>query len=160
MWLLFLPLICSFSSCEKNEPNPTGSNTITCKVNGKDFKPKNDDWKKDATSAGVTNDTLGVGAVYFVGDVNEAIGFRIENFKGKGTYTLNSSKDNYGRYYLEGMQTFTDANHTGEVVITHHVPGNQRGIVAGTFSYTTVDPRTGQLYKITDGKFDMTYTVQ
>ena len=157
LWLLFLPLIFSFSSCEKNEPNPSGKNLFTSKIDGKDFKAQSDDWKSKATHSNVTNDTLTVSGV---NNVNQSVslGFRIENFKGKGTYILDTNRDNYGRYTFNSLNTFTNDNHTGQVVVTHYIP--EKAIVAGTFSYTTVDPNTGEIYHITDGKFDMTYTTQ
>lgn len=158
LWLLFLPMVYLFIACDKEEALPGGSNTITCKVNGENFKTNIYDWKKKPANAAIIKDTLGVAGASSEGDKFHSVEFRIENFSGKGTYIVDTKNDNFGRYSLNGVHTYTDKNYTGQVVVTHYIP--EKGILAGTFSYTTVDPNTGEIYHITDGKFDMTYTTQ
>ena len=154
-WLLLLLIIPMLASCDKEEFTPSGSRLFTCNVNGEAFKSRNDDWKGKAMYSGITNDTLGVSGIYNVGDRSESVGFRIENFSGEGTYILNTNKDNYGRYNLNDLSTFTNANYRGEVTITHYFP--EKRIVAGTFSFTTIDPATGKIFQITNGQFDMPF---
>lgn len=157
LWFIFCISIVTFSACENNA-TPDGHNVFTFKINGEFFRARSNDWKGKTTVATVKTDTVSIGGTNSISSYH-SVSFRINNFNGPGTYILNNSLHiNYGEYHRGSLiHTYTDANHIGEVIIKHYLPKDQ--IIAGTFSFTTIDKDTGETYQITDGTFDMTYGI-
>ncbi|WP_306013149.1 MULTISPECIES: hypothetical protein [unclassified Allomuricauda] len=137
----------------------TGENTFACLINGKPFFSS----KERRASYTVANGAYTFG-VY--GSRRDEIGLRTVSLQGidvdplkEGTYTLKSeiSGNFSGLYGIDGGLTLdtgtTDAN-PGLLTITRF--DLVEFIVSGTFEFTVEDD-SGNLYEITDGRFDLKF---
>ncbi|NJN27072.1 MAG: hypothetical protein HC819_14390 [Cyclobacteriaceae bacterium] len=167
--ILFILFALCFSSCEDLLSDLTFKSTnFNCKVNGKQFNPKNSDFKGSPTFAYKKGKILVVKGTRSTSGFYEQVAIGINSFSGKKTYSLYGPAgksaiefdDNHGYYYIEdrisGSEITANTNtiNRGKLVVTYHDPSNKK--IAGTFEFTAVSA-TGKIYHITDGHFDLTY---
>lgn len=172
VWLLMsLSLVTCQSEAVDPMPKETqsGQDIIACRIDGDLWKPyKNFNWDFKSGGTGRIARYSTKSKTLFVGGVNQkegrSIDFSLINCAGEGTYALtNQCNDivrptvNCGAFspsaYISGDTYWTDAQATGEVVITKLTDR----IVAGRFFFVATNPKTGKTVKVTDGRFDFFY---
>jgi len=167
--LSIILLLLAFSSCKK-DPNKgltpetqTGANTLSCKINGKLFTPKQSLFgpvpltgrieKKISTERRI----LFIEAIY--NDITASrININIDNFYGTGRYNLDYPNINgYTEYVYEYNQPnkiiySSKSTNIGYVNITKA----SDNIVSGTFEFTLSElNNTSNTISVTSGRFDI-----
>jgi hypothetical protein len=157
------------NACQKEKlPRSTqeGKNTFGCKVNGKNWVPKG-----GGPFSGI-NPTYGgfwygFNQIYVEAyDKDETIQIYLRNMFSTGEYSLNFNTipqpdnlypDNYALYSKgkgPSANTYiTTSEHTGKVFITKRDTVNS--IISGSFHFNAVNKRTGEVIKVTEGRFDI-----
>jgi hypothetical protein len=158
--------ILALSGCSKEEApkdpvdslppiTQTGENTFACLINGKPFFSS---YRRRAiysgtsmTISGSRRDDIGLRSVSLQAFDVELIG--------EGTYLLQSKKGgNFtGIYLVDGgltIDTSTKDDFPGILIITRL--DLDEFIISGTFKFTVEDD-SGNLYEITDGRFDLKF---
>ena len=177
-----LCVLCAFLSllaCSGDDPSPieqlppatqTGAETIGCLINGKAFTPK---------GAFLGPPSRGSSYQFIYNDGDSFFNFQVfarhlpdpfqsvymnvifQNFEDLqedrvyflGDIILHKGQAGYGNASIEIYET--NSQHTGTLTITHYDYDNR--IVSGTFEFEVeVD---GEVLKVTDGRFDMTFTI-
>jgi Family of unknown function (DUF6252) len=163
LMLLLFPIL--LSGCKKDEgltkATQEGANTFSCKVDGKLYKAQIEGISfSGATPITVHNfETDGFTLSTIDSRVGESVVTRIliqlPYLQTTGSYEL-SAFPSYGQYklnYSTAPLYRTNATHTGVVNISRCDVVKE--IYSGTFSFTAVDQNTGEVIKITDGRFDV-----
>jgi hypothetical protein len=166
-WILILftaYTVCMSLSCKKDKltkETQTGANTFSCKIDGVVFKPSESAGlfgSPPITVYNLPNNGFTLLGKYY-GDrsdpTSKYISLNLEYLKSTGIYNLNFYP-NQGLYvisYSGGPAYQTDGTHTGTVTITRCDTVNK--IYSGTFSFTAIDKNTGNVVKVTDGRFDV-----
>ena len=169
--VLLLSLLLVTCKREAYDPLPpatqVGNGTLACRINGEVWQPYHSDFKSGSTSARYLekNKTLYIGG--FNTKKSQGFSFGLANYTGKpGVYILDSLCTdlprvcaNFGRFSLSKYFDFneslwTSSRYKGQVEITKHTDG---GVVSGTFAFEAQNRKTGQVVKITDGRFDLIY---
>lgn len=172
----------SLVACKKKEsaePLPSGKNTYSCQIDGQEFTPhlppvilstnRALEARRTDRSTGFflqAKDSFNELAIYFSAT------------QGVGTYPLGfarspipypSNPNSYG-YYQKNvplppggdpynpprpLRYYTDMTNTGTVTVTRF--DTVARIAGGTFEYTAREAATGQLVRVTNGKFDVTF---
>lgn len=146
-----------------------GQDIIACRIDGDLWVPyKAFTWDLKSGGTGQIARYSTKSKTLFVGGVNQREGriidFSLINCTREGTYDLtNQCSDmvrptvNCGAFspsaYISGDTYWTDAQATGEVVITKLTDR----IVAGRFSFVAVNALRVDKVKVTDGRFDFVY---
>lgn len=156
-------LLLSFS-CKKDKlPKATqeGKNTFGCKVDGEIYIAQIQGISFSGAKPVTVNNFQTNGFILSTIDsrtgesYSKRVLIQLPYLQTTGKYQLGSSSS-YGQYefnYSPGPNYQTDATHTGTVTITRCDLTNQ--IYSGTFSFTAIDNNTGQVVKVTDGRFDV-----
>jgi hypothetical protein len=168
---LIIGLLLSIISCKKEDAGLTkatqsGANTFSCKVDGKNFFPKQDLFGPKPlvvyTGKFQGNTSLYLSAHQYDHRLRD-ISFHVNDFKGVGVYyfkepvkTVNSYgytilnlPDVYvqlGLAYPESGERYAN---DGQITITRY----DSGIVSGTFEFTFLNG--SELIKVTYGRFDL-----
>ncbi len=182
MKTIFLPLLISFLllSCGRKDDentNPvsqlppattTGANTIGCLVNGEVFLPRQNN-PLGPSAKGCYYQNVNNGWEFYLGFFNDRMthvrGVHIETNKkeleqGKSyELALEASDNAFFASYLLGGGLYggfvTDEYNKGNITITRLDKINH--ILSGTFWFNAKNPISGEVIKITDGRFDMQY---
>jgi hypothetical protein len=178
--LLFAATVLLLTACQKQPvPAPaSGSNTLECHIDGRYFvpyiaakdqpfsgppiKPLKTGYNRKAHTLFISGQTT-TESIEFYADVTQGTGtYQLGYSAGSYPYTLTPS--NYGGYELVQQPAggnlivhwyTTNALHTGSVSITSL--DTVARFANGTFAYTAQDAVTGQLTRITDGQFSVTF---
>jgi hypothetical protein len=154
-------LILSFFllSCGKEDlPKPTqnGSGTFACKVDGKIFTPKSDDFKRSSKRATLDDGTMVIAGIRDFSEHSENISLVLKNFIGEGVYDLiEEDVNSFGFYNLNGDRYYTNDTYTGKVRITHF--DQSKKIVSGTFDFKAQDAESKEVVHVSEGRFDLYY---
>ncbi len=150
-------------SCKKEKltkATQTGANTFSCKVDGVVFKPSESGGLFGGNPLIVSNwpiDGFTIRARKYKDENNSFhrnVILKLFYLKTTGTYPLNTYP--YGQYVIDysgGPVYETDATHIGTVTFTRCDTVTR--IYSGTFSFTAIDKNTGNVVKVTDGRFDV-----
>ena len=151
-------LLLTFLGCKKEKlPRATekGAGTFGCKIDGVLFKPYH--------RGGLFNnvDVLSVGNRSGFGihadnqETDESVSIEFTHLTQTGTYKLRQYP--FRGVYQAGFRNpgwyTTDSLNTGELIITRCDTVNK--IYSGRFSFTGINPNTGKIVKVTDGRFDL-----
>lgn len=169
------------TSCKKKDVNPlpSGKNTFTCQIDGKEFSPKIPVTILSTSVAlrAYRTDNKG-GFVVQAQDPFNKLEFYLSTTQGAGTYTVGYARgaipyapnpDSYAAYtrykplspgddpYNTPLppRFYTDAVNTGTMTLTRM--DTVARIAGGTFEYTAREATTGKLVCVTNGKFDVTF---
>lgn len=171
----------SFVACKKDaaDPLPSGKNTYSCQIDGKAFTPYLTPillTTRQPLRAYRTGSQGGL--VIQAQDALNVLEIYLSATQGAGTYPVgyvrgaipySPNPDSYASYtrYTPPpaggdpnnsplpLRYYTDATNTGTVTVTRF--DTVARIAGGTFEYTAREAATGQLVRITDGKFDVTF---
>ncbi len=169
--LLFLILtVLTLTSCDKDDNKPkteleklppatqTGARTFGCLLDGVAFIPGNENLAKDCVYQYVNGYYFSLQGTTYVNKESFRLGLSTDNLKieeGK-TYTLQNKIDgNASGKYFDDFGNYTTLTEKGEMTITKL--DLTKNIVSGTFFYDIKDSN-GILHKITNGRFDMSFT--
>jgi hypothetical protein len=156
MLLIFIFFLLSCKEDDLPKPTQNGSGTFACKVDGKVYTPKSDDFKKSAKRAGLNGDVLGIAGVISAANHYEVVSFRLENFSGVGTYILDTENETFGNYRDKEDKVYkTNATYTGKVKITHF--DQNKKIVSGTFDFKAQNAESKEVVHVSEGRFDLYY---
>ena len=165
--LLFVSLLLIAICCKQEPIEPFPANIqLGCFIDGTRWTPYAKDFKQQTPVARY----LAKEKTLFVGGFNDSQGkgfsFGLANYTGQtGTYTLDSSCTDLPRVcantgdfstspYFEIDRTYiTNNRYTGIVIVTEHT---QYG-VTGTFAFEAQNPKTGNVVRITQGRFNIDY---
>jgi hypothetical protein len=174
--LILLPFFLILFSCDSDDDSPncqgidclpeatqSGAGTFGCLVNGEPFYAFG---SVDCQYQLVNGEYFfGVGFARDSGfPISIGLGSSNSELVENQTYMLLSASDgnkfaNVGFLYdpdLPGIVfNTTDMNHTGIMIITKL--DEQNKIVSGTFEFEILNPDDGQVYQITEGRFDSFY---
>jgi hypothetical protein len=173
-------LMLAFSSCKscKKEVRPdplppetqTGANTFGCLIDGQPWIPNGGGGFSGIPpiSGGFYLDNKTVFLLTSMKD-GRRLDIYVKNVNAPGTYNLNFDTftipsptggfpENYGLYRVRnqvGVYTnyMTTTQYTGKVVFTKL--DTTAKLLAGTFEFDAVDKTTGNVVKITNGRFDI-----
>jgi len=165
--ILFIPLFVLFiqSSCKKDTPKITtyGAYKFAAKVNGQDFIPSGDVFNEPiVTQYQVSPTTPGKFNYYIVAYRTDksSIELYIDNFKGVGTYSLNTFTYGYpqqfeppscGMYYkTSGYNTslwITNSIESGSITFTEY----SNGKTSCSFSFKAKNLQDGSTVEVTNG---------
>lgn len=155
------------TSCKKD--STSGANTLSCKVNGKVFKPSGGENGRGPVQGGLYQDVDGNVGLYIIaqsGNYSPLIYLYIKKLAASGIYELNYNTtprpaayrcENYGNYSVKNNNGYysnfvTNTTYTGWINVKVILGG---GIIAGTFEFTGYNQQTGETVKITNGRFDV-----
>lgn len=169
------------TSCKKKEaiPLPSGQNTFSCQIAGKEFTPRLDPillTSRQPLRAYRTG-TQG-GFVLQAQDALNVLEIYLATTRGPGTYPVGyvrgpipyaPNPDSYASYFQyrapqpgddpynppAPSRYYTDALNTGTVTFTRL--DTVARIAGGTFEYTVREQTSGQTVRITNGKFDVKF---
>ena len=169
--LLIALYILALSGCSKEEApkdpvdtlppiTQTGENTFACLINGKPFFSSKDrrasytvaDGAYTLTLSGSRYDDIGLRSIHLSG-------LDIVNGVTEGLHPLKTRiSGGYGAEYLIGGGITLDTGTTDDVpgILTITRFDLEEFIVSGTFEFTVEDD-SGNLYEITDGRFDLKF---
>ncbi len=158
--LIFFLIFCmAIIACEQQLFNSLppetqdGRGTFGCEIDGEIWQPSVDLAFDQRGRANVENDTsLTLNAT---GD-GDQIQMWITGEIKEDNFILNSSNRPMGKYRSGQLKKnfFTSESHTGELLITKYDTINQ--IISGTFWFDAVN-EDGEVAKIREGRFDLTY---
>lgn len=146
------------ASCKDETVKPEME--FACKIDGKDWRPYSNDFKKPATECHLTQS----GTDLFISSSNtrsrEDIGF-IVNTQGlpvqKGIYNINSDRYYVGFYSRNATsQNFSTGNGyegTVEIKNINHIDRS----IQGSFNFKALNPNTQEVVTITEGQFNLKY---
>ena len=169
-------------ACKKEaaDPGPTGANTFSCRIEGRDFTPYISPASQPFTGPKIKALDIGYdkdrhALILNARTTGEKLELYVRPTRGQGVYALGYTQgtypydlrpSDYGGYSVAPVLTdpygstifnryTTDATNTGTVTITRfdtvaHVAG-------GTFAYTARAAATGQVVHVTNGKFDVKF---
>lgn len=166
---------------QKEEAAPSGANTFSCRIDGKEFtpylKPILFTGPRKALEARRT-DRQANGLVLQAKDSFNELVIYLAATQGTGRYSLGfarqsipypSNPDSYGLYEripparpgddpfksAPGLLFYTDATSVGTVTITRF--DTVARVAGGSFEYTAREAATGKRVRITEGKFDVKF---
>lgn len=158
--LLIIMLVFMMACSKDNLPKATqkGKNTFGCRVDGVLFKPY--------FTGGLFN-TVRVLSVSNSRNFNlfsidaqnqetsQDVGIEFPYMRKTGTYQLRQYgyRGIYSAGYRDPGWYTTDSVYKGELTLTRCDTINK--IYSGGFYFTAIDPNTGRVVKITDGRFDL-----
>jgi hypothetical protein len=155
--LVFSTLLCSSMKCKKDNigtQEPTlpaatqiGANTFGCLIDGRLFLPK-DKFPTAGLTAKIQFNNLSI--LTFNG--NDFINIRLQNFDHLGNYSVASG--NEIEYLIDGL-SYKWIN--GEINILKY--DKIKNILSGQFNFVGKDAKTGKLVNVTDGRFDVIFTI-
>jgi hypothetical protein len=176
--ILFLAML--LGSCEDNHTtNPTqnkppaeeqlppitttGAGTFGCKVNGKVWVAKSNKTGWPPTYASINRPAqyeTNISGSFINGNTDYVIINILFKNENKTDYLIGFNNDNSpkGQYYDIDKNTFwrTDSIRGGGIKLLRYDTLNQ--IISGTFFFDCINKETGDVLKITEGRFDMHYT--
>ncbi len=142
----------------------TGAGTFGCKVNGKVWVAKSNKTGWPPTYASVDRHNQYLTTIS--GDIvnkNEKflsinVLFKKEDNKQDYIIGFNNNNDPHGSYWdvVKNINWRTDSIRGGQITILRFDSVNQ--IISGTFYFDCINKETGEVLKITDGRFDGYYT--
>jgi hypothetical protein len=158
LFMLAIPFSCSKDRLTKE--TQTGANTISCKIDGKVFKPSESGGLFGTSPITVYNypySGFTVLAKYYEtenGNIPKDLEINLFYLKEKGIYDLGVNPYAIYRFsYWNGPTYHTNNFYTGQVKITRCDTVNK--IYSGTFFFTAIDGTTGKVVNVTDGRFDV-----
>jgi len=178
--LLMLITAISCSSCKKSTPDPvsqlppetqTGANTFGCLINGVAFKPKgslfgppslqcayqylNGGYYFQLSASNNSNDNS-VGIFTYSLRIRENSSYALTD-----AYIINTAFGQYSHITQQNYQyarpAYSNKLYPGNLTITKYDSINQ--IVSGSFWFNVIDSISRDTIKITNGRFDMHYTL-
>ncbi len=170
---LLVSLLLFTCQSEVVDPMPpasqSGQGIIACRIDGDLWLPaKSFTWDFKSGGTGRIARYSAKSKTLFVGGSNQTdgrqISFSLINCDKEGTYSLTDQCPDQVRpsvncgvfsptVYLSGDTYWTNAQATGEVVITKLT----EKIVAGRFSFVATGSKTSKRVQVTDGRFDFLY---
>lgn len=171
---LVVSVIC-LVSCEKlPKPTESGKQTFGCYVDGKKWRPKGQSLDKGAyppirasafrrTSGKILTISAFFGnqsiQLYLnppslntgdfpLGNASQCCDF---NYKSHASFEIQNGRD-----YQDRIVYVTDSLHTGQILITRF--DEVAKIVAGRFSFTGYDLKSGRTIEVKDGRFDVNFS--
>jgi hypothetical protein len=173
-YLLLATAWLALAACQREDPLPEatqgGKQTFGCRVNGKPFVPDGGTGWNATKPIVVYNDSR-------KGPNGEALlfyGIEVTSRDGQGMYIIVSEPTRAGirllnkefiplswgiplhdaAIYSSTSGSFiTGPTHSGTVVLTR--ADTTARILSGTFEFRAVNPRTGEVVEVTDGRFDV-----
>ncbi|BDD05841.1 hypothetical protein [Aureibacter tunicatorum] len=180
--LIYLSIIFLFTSCfqEDDFPSPTqeGANTFGCYINGEQFKTKGNVTVR-AASAYLTNTGnlkyISIGGDRAHDETPQSVNLSVyydnlmageREFDLKRSYNGDVTEDGsivyykldsaWASYKIAGTYEFySNTDYTGKLHISRFDPDNM--IISGIFYFDAINSE-GEVVKITDGRFDFTYS--
>ena len=151
-----------YSSCNEDEdelPPITmeGKNTFGCLVNGKIWLPSGRLGQSGLTAQMPSSNWIWIGADNNANNTGITLNLSDSQPIQAKTYILKNDTSFYSEYNMRigTIICFYKYNHvlSGQVTLTKL--DATRGIVSGTFEFTTYNPDCGDTIKVTNGRFDI-----
>ena len=144
--------------CKKEKlPRATekGAGTFGCKIDGMLFKPYYTGGLFNSVEVLSIGNRNGFGIHAHNQETDESVSIEFTRLTQTGTYNLRQYpfRGVYQAGYRNPGWYTTDSLNTGELIITRCDTINK--IYSGRFSFTGIDPNTGIVIKVTDGRFDL-----
>ncbi len=158
--LMPLAILLSSASCKK-QASETRKGPVNCKIDGRPWSSYSDDFKLSDAECRISNNGEQVFITATNTKLSEKVGITIATPGQKvveGKYNLNI--DNYltGRYYLFNTGQFITGNgYEGEVEIISI--DNVKSRITGKFQYSCYNEQAKKSVVITEGNFNLQYTV-
>jgi hypothetical protein len=157
MLLIFIFFLLSCKEDDLPKPTQNGSGTFACKLDGKVYTPKSEDFKQSAKRAVLRNsNNMVVSGAIIISNNSEIVVLDIGNFNGEGEYELAETGINsFGLYRFKDQYHYTNATYTGKVKITHF--DRSKKIVSGTFDFKAQNAESKEVVHVSEGRFDLYY---
>jgi hypothetical protein len=156
MLLIFIFFLLSCKEDDLPKPTQNGSGTFACKVDGKVYTPKSNDFKQRSRRATLDDGTMRIAGIRDFTDHSETISLVLRNFNGIADYSLEEEDiSHYGLYSLNNERHYTNGTYTGKVKITHF--DRSKKIVSGTFDFKAQDAESKEVVHVSEGRFDLYY---
>ncbi len=156
----YMPLLLVFiqSSCKKDN-TPTVTNTFSCKIDGKIFKPYASGGLFSSgypvLSFGNSRTSNGFGISAYNQETTQSVHIEYTFISQTGTYTLRQYpyRGIYSGGYADPGWFPTDSVYTGQLILARCDTINK--FYSGTFFFTAKDKTSGRIVQITEGRFDL-----